>query len=166
MDQAKVGDLIKCKCKGGPHRIIEGSPTCLLDGLPAARVGDKCSCGATITSGLSWYEIDGKPASINGSLTSCGGTVIASSSGKTGSPRSLSGSYKNRLASTPLSYNLKLIINDPHGAPIANHRYMIVRQDGTRETGITNSRGETHMVMDHESPEKVKVYLSLVGVEK
>ncbi|GHC37663.1 PAAR domain-containing protein [Aidingimonas halophila] len=86
MDQAKLGDRVNCSCTGGPHRIVTGASSVFVDGVPAARVGDKSSCGATITTGLDWYSVEGAPAAMRGSATSCGGVVEASSSVKTGSP--------------------------------------------------------------------------------
>jgi uncharacterized Zn-binding protein involved in type VI secretion len=44
---ARVGDKVSCQ----RHRnvtIVAGDPTLLVDGRPAARHGDKTSCGATL----------------------------------------------------------------------------------------------------------------------
>ncbi|MCC5882111.1 MAG: PAAR domain-containing protein [Halomonas sp.] len=162
MEQAKVGDRVACKCKGGPHSIIKGAPASLVDGIPVARVGDLCSCGAVIVSGLSWLMVDGKPAAIDGSATSCGGKVIAGSSSKTGSPKG-GGALKSDNFFSPLPrYNERLRLLDPNGLPIANQRYVIVRQDGVHERGMTDQDGITHLVNDHGDPERIKVYLSLV----
>ncbi|WP_092568377.1 PAAR domain-containing protein [Aidingimonas halophila] len=86
MDLAKVGDRVVCQCKGGPHSIISGASTATVDGIPIARVGDKSSCGAAITTGADWYSIEGAPAAIHGSTTSCGGFIEAASTVVTGSP--------------------------------------------------------------------------------
>ena len=61
--------------------IVTGSPTVLLNGLPAARVGDHgihaACCGPnnyTIASGDESVLIDGRPAAHKDSLTQhCGG---------------------------------------------------------------------------------------------
>lgn len=125
MDQAKVGDLVACSCKGGPHKVVEGANSSTLDGTPVARVGDRCSCGATITSGLGWFLIEGLPAAIDGSTTSCGGKVIASSSSKTGAP---TGSERSSLSNlkniTKNKYNEKLKLLDPRGIPFAYQKYV------------------------------------------
>ena len=66
---------------GGP--VATGSSTVLIDGLPAARVGDTVICNGppdTITSGSSSVFIDGKPAATLGSRTAHGG-VISQGSG-------------------------------------------------------------------------------------
>lgn len=87
-DLAKVGDPVTCpKC--GPNQVATGSPTMLLDYHPVAIVGvSKTECGATIISGLSWFNIDDCHAAVQGSMHSHGGVVLASSTAKTGSPRS------------------------------------------------------------------------------
>ena len=89
MDLAKIGDKVVCKCNGGPHKIVSGARTVFVDDVPAARIGDKSSCGATIVTGADWFEIEDSPAAINGSKTSCGGQVITGSSVTTGSPTSI-----------------------------------------------------------------------------
>nr|WP_297459248.1 PAAR domain-containing protein [uncultured Halomonas sp.] len=89
MDLAKIGDKVVCKCNGGPHKVVSGASTVFVDDVPAARVGDRSSCGASIVTGADWFEIEDSPAAINGSKTSCGGRVITGSSVSTGSPTSI-----------------------------------------------------------------------------
>jgi uncharacterized Zn-binding protein involved in type VI secretion len=46
---ARVGDQVTCPKKGhGTTVIVSGDPTMIIDGMPAARHGDKCACGATL----------------------------------------------------------------------------------------------------------------------
>ena len=90
-EYSKVEDNAVCPgdahgCPACPHPvvgpIISGSPTVLLNGMPAARVGDpgihSACCGGnnyTITSGDESVLIDGRPAAHKGSATKhCGGT--------------------------------------------------------------------------------------------
>jgi uncharacterized Zn-binding protein involved in type VI secretion len=49
---ARVGDQVTCPRKGhGRVTVIaSGDPTCIIDGQPAARHGDKTACGATLLS--------------------------------------------------------------------------------------------------------------------
>jgi len=46
---ARVGDL--CTCVGPPDSIVKGSPTVLLAGMMAARMGDNTAHGGVITAG-------------------------------------------------------------------------------------------------------------------
>lgn len=52
---ARVGDKVSCPRKGhgGTTVIASGDPTCIVDGQPAARHGDKTACGATLLSSQS-----------------------------------------------------------------------------------------------------------------
>ena len=47
---ARVGDKVTCPKRGhgGTTVIASGDPTCMIDGQPAARHGDKTACGATL----------------------------------------------------------------------------------------------------------------------
>jgi uncharacterized Zn-binding protein involved in type VI secretion len=54
--------------KGGP--VVEGSPDVFINGRPAAVVGGKGGCGVII-GGSSSVFINGKPAAVTGSSTNC-----------------------------------------------------------------------------------------------
>lgn len=84
---AKLGDM------GSDHDgypatpIIEGSATVIIEGKPAARMGDALaphdkpsapSHDRAIAAGSSSVFIDGKPAARAGDAISCGGVVIGS----------------------------------------------------------------------------------------
>ncbi|WP_275286181.1 PAAR domain-containing protein [Halomonas elongata] len=90
MEVGKVGDKVVCSCNGGPHSIVSGAMTVFVDNVPVARVGDRTSCGATITTGLAWYLVEDSPVAINGSATSCGGHIITGSTAITGAPSTIS----------------------------------------------------------------------------
>lgn len=63
---------------GGP--ISAGSPTVLIGGQPAARVGDSCVCVGppdTVAQGSSTVFINGKPAARMGDATAHGGRLTA-----------------------------------------------------------------------------------------
>lgn len=49
---ARIGDRVTCPRRGhgGETIIATGDPTCIIDGRPAARHGDKTACGATLLS--------------------------------------------------------------------------------------------------------------------
>jgi uncharacterized Zn-binding protein involved in type VI secretion len=47
---ARVGDKVTCPKRGHGETtvIVSGDPTMIVDGMPAARHGDKTACGATL----------------------------------------------------------------------------------------------------------------------
>lgn len=153
MEQAKLGDQVACPCKGGPHRIVSAASTTFVDGVPAACVGDRSSCGASIVTGLDWYTIEGAAAAIHGSQTSCGGVVIASASAVTGQP-SGGESASSLLGIQPPRYNRRVVLRDEYGSPLANQPYRLVLESGETKEGETNAEGEADL-MDSELAAKV-----------
>ena len=80
---ARVGDMHVCPMVTGaavPHVggpiLPPGAPTVLIAGMPAARVGDMCTCVGppdTIVMGSTKVMIGGKPAARMGDPTAHGG---------------------------------------------------------------------------------------------
>ena len=63
---------------GGPV-VGPGAPTVLIGGIPAAVVGDMCTCAGppdTIAVGSSTVLIGGVPAARMGDSTAHGGTIL------------------------------------------------------------------------------------------
>jgi uncharacterized Zn-binding protein involved in type VI secretion len=63
---------------GGPI-LPPGALTVLIAGMPAARVGDMCTCVGppdSIVKGSMTVMISGMPAARMGDLTSHGGTIV------------------------------------------------------------------------------------------
>jgi uncharacterized Zn-binding protein involved in type VI secretion len=63
---------------GGPV-LPPGAVTVLIGGLPAATVGDMCTCSGppdSIVKGSSTVQIGGKPAARVGDSTAHGGTIV------------------------------------------------------------------------------------------
>lgn len=140
MDLAKLGDVIACPCKGGPHCIVTGVKHTLVDNKPAARVGDKSSCGATIVTGLGWYQIENSPAAVHGSATSCGGKVIAGSSVKTGSPQG--GIMQSLSPAKGETHNRRVVFKDAGGNLYANVAYRLELSSGEILEGMTDANGQ------------------------
>ena len=82
---ARVSDMHLCPMITGlvPHVggpvLPAGCPTVLIGGLPAARVGDMCTCNGppdTIAAGSGTVMIGGSPAARMGDSTAHGGVII------------------------------------------------------------------------------------------
>ncbi|MFT5722580.1 MAG: putative Zn-binding protein involved in type VI secretion [Motiliproteus sp.] len=82
---ARLGDRHSCPAYHGddPHvggPINTGSATVLIDGMPAATVGDTAVCHgppAIITTGSATVLINDKPAARMGDSTAHGGAILA-----------------------------------------------------------------------------------------
>jgi uncharacterized Zn-binding protein involved in type VI secretion len=83
---ARVTDMHTCPMSDGPKPHVggpilpPGAPTVLIGGLPAARVGDLCTCVGppdTIAKGSVKVIIGGKPAARMGDMTAHGGVIVA-----------------------------------------------------------------------------------------
>lgn len=82
---ARVGDMHVCPMitvlvphVGGPI-LPPGIATVLIGGMPAATVGDMCTCTGppdTIVLGSATVMIGGKPAARMGDSTAHGGTIV------------------------------------------------------------------------------------------
>ena len=85
MPAARMTDMHVCPMCNGPvphvgGPIVLGAPNVLIGNMPAARVGDMCTCvGPPDTIAMRSITVlaGGKPAARMGSLTSHGGTVVA-----------------------------------------------------------------------------------------
>jgi uncharacterized Zn-binding protein involved in type VI secretion len=82
---ARVSDMHVCPMWTGllPHVggpiIPPGCPTVLIGGLPAARVGDICTCVGppdVIATGSMSVLIGGMPAARMGDMTAHGGAIV------------------------------------------------------------------------------------------
>ena len=82
---ARIGDMHTCPMVtvlvphvGGPV-IGPGMPTVLIGGMPAAVMGDMCTCVGppdTIMLGSATVLIGGKPAARMGDMTAHGGLIV------------------------------------------------------------------------------------------
>ena len=83
---ARQSDMHTCPLFNGPVPHVGGPiagpcvPTVLICGIPAAVVGDLCTCTGppdSIVKGSSTVFIGGRPAARVGDLTAHGGVIVA-----------------------------------------------------------------------------------------
>lgn len=83
---ARVTDMHVCPMSDGPKPHVggpitgPGNPTVLIGNMPAAVVGDMCTCAGppdTIVQGSTTVLIGGKPSARMGDSTAHGGKIVA-----------------------------------------------------------------------------------------
>lgn len=156
---ARLGDQVTCPKKGhGTTVIVSGDPTMIIDGMPAARHGDKCACGATLIS------------SQFVSITSDGGAHNPQAASAT----QAAGAAHLSQHSMPLieiddasglfvmRHDQFFVLTDElTGEPLSRWKYRITCGDKTIE-GTTDEAGQTQKVT---AKEKSDVKIELLGVE-
>lgn len=165
--------------------VTAGSPDTLINGLPAARVGDPlaphcCTCSSghglhprAIAAGSSTVFINGKPAARIGDAVSCGGSV------STGSGNVIIGdtpylSAVHECAAQAVKNHSPLLgiplIDDPrhyirfrcandNGQPFIHAPYRLYFADGHEESGFTDEKGRTQW---HYADNQDDVYLHML----
>lgn len=108
---ALVGDIGTDHDGFPPTAVTAGSPTVLIDGKSAARLGDPLAPHdkpkhsahpRTIAEGSNTIFIDGKPAALTGHAVSCGGVVVGGASAVGGDTAAVEG-LNLTLLSAPTS---------------------------------------------------------------
>lgn len=159
---ARLSDPTACPKPGhGTNPIAAGSGDVFFDGLAAARQGDASACGGAMSGGLATTVlINGRPAAtvdsvgIHGNKVTAGsGTVIIGNS-HTPAP------FVPPLPVILPGFDEQFVLTDTSGAPVANSRYLLVREDGSEEEGVTNDQGLTHRVTRHKQAEKIDIYIA------
>lgn len=159
---ARLSDPTACPKTGhGTNPIAAGSGNVFFDGLPAARQGDASACGGAMSGGLATTVlINGKPAATVDSVGTHGNKVTAGSGtviiGNSHTPAP----FVPPLPVILPGFDEQFVLTDTSGAPIANSRYLLVREDGSEEEGVTNDQGLTHRVTRHKQAEKIDIYIA------
>ncbi|WPN32683.1 PAAR domain-containing protein [Pseudomonas sp. P5_109] len=158
---ARVSDPTACPLPGhGSNPIVSGSGDVFFDGLPAARQGDVTECGGVLSGGLATTVfINGKAAATVDSVGTHGNKVTAGSGtviiGNSHTPAPF-------VPPLPLiipGFDEQFVLTDTTGRPMANSRYLLVREDGSEEEGVTDDQGLTHRVSRHKKAEKIDIYI-------
>lgn len=77
---AMLTSMAHAQSPGTPGVITGGANGVMVNGKPAARVGDTTSDGAVV-EGVPNVFINGKPATVLGNRTACGGSVTGGATG-------------------------------------------------------------------------------------
>jgi len=142
---ARVSDPTTCPIPGhGTNPIASGSPDVFFDGLAAARVGDTCTCGQTLSGGFSsTVFINGRNAMTFDGTTDHGGVVIGGSGsviiGNTHTPAP----FIPPLPIVGLPLVDFTVISAVDGEPIVQQTYELETAEGRIVKGQTNAQGLT-----------------------
>jgi uncharacterized Zn-binding protein involved in type VI secretion/GH24 family phage-related lysozyme (muramidase) len=149
-----VGDIGTDHDGFPPTPVTAGSPTVLIDGKPAARLGDPLAPHSKpsspphprlIAEGSGTILIDGKPAALTGHAVSCGGVVVGSASGVGGESGGGSlGSSVAALASTALQASASSAVDATEAA------LDTAETAGGRTTELTMSEAGKQWLMEVE----------------
>lgn len=159
---ARLSDPTACPKPGhGTSPIAAGSGDVFFDGLAAARQGDASACGGAMSGGLATTVlINGRPAATVDSVGTHGNKVTAGSGtviiGNSHTPAP----FVPPLPVILPGFDEQFVLTDTSGAPVANSRYLLVREDGSEEEGVTNDQGLTHRVTRHKQAEKIDIYIA------
>ncbi len=159
---ARLSDPTACPKPGhGTNPIAAGSGDVFFDGLAAARQGDASACGGAMSGGLATTVlINGRPAATVDSVGTHGNKVTAGSGtviiGNSHTPAP----FVPPLPVILPGFDEQFVLTDTSGAPVANSRYLLVREDGSEEEGVTNDQGLTHRVTRHKQAEKIDIYIA------
>lgn len=154
---ARVGDSVDCP-KHGTVTIVSGSPNTYHDEQPAARVGDKTSCGATIIEGSNTVYINGKPAAFVDCSTTHDGKITSGSPTVYIGKNFLGSQHDNRLEPFSMSVDLNMMheAGNHNGISYDHIAVKITKPDGTYlTTTSTDEHGITHRFYTNEQEEVI-----------
>ncbi|MEN7433723.1 PAAR domain-containing protein [Chromobacterium sp. TRC.1.1.SA] len=142
---ALVGDAVSCPRQGHTNCVIvEGDPSWTVGGKGVALEGHKTSCGASLISTLGQVM-----RSYEGSGTATAGTEVGNAATIAAAAAVAAG----------LMFNERYQLHDEEGQPLKNAEYTIIRADGSKEHGISDGSGYTHMIDDHKAAEVVAIHI-------
>jgi uncharacterized Zn-binding protein involved in type VI secretion len=136
---ARVGDQVTCPKKGhGTTVIVSGDPTMIIDGMPAARHGDKCACGATLI------------ASQNVSTTLDGGASNPAEASQAQKAAAMAAGLSSPAVREKVTFEFdeqtKLVV-DGDTATLVGVPWFIRTQDGRTFSGRLDEQGQLPRVI-------------------
>lgn len=148
--------------------VIAASSGTVVMGKVAALADDmtycpKCKGKFAITPDGKGARHAGRAYAYHGDLTECGARLITSLEPTASNSSSCVGARAERgkEALPDLSFDERFVLlDDETGTPAAFIEYAVERENGSIEHGITNARGETHVLSATTRPEKIKIYVA------
>lgn len=156
---ARVGDQVTCPKKGhGTTVIVSGDPSMIIDGMPAARHGDKCACGATLISSQ-FVSTTAEGGAANPSVASASQAEKSAHLAQHAAPHM---EIDEATGLFVMSHDQFFVLSDElTGEPLSRWKYRLTW--GNRQIeGTTDEQGQTKKVA---APEKSDVKIELLGLE-
>ena len=156
---ARVGDQVTCPKKGHDTTVIvSGDPTMIIDGMPAARHGDKCACGATLISSQ-FVSTTSDGGASNPQAASAAQAAGAAHLAQQSTPRIVIDEASGLFV---MSHDQFFVLTDElTGEPLSQWKYRLTCGDKTVE-GTTDASGQTKKIAAKESSD---VKIEMLGVE-
>lgn len=149
-------------------RVIAASSGTVVMGKVAALADDmtycpKCKGQFAIRPDGKGAKHEGRAYAYHGDLTDCGARLMTSLEPTHGNGSPLAGSKTEQKSEglPDLVFDDRFVlVDDETGEPAAFTEYAVERENGSIEHGVTNERGETHLVSATTRPESVKIYIA------
>lgn len=160
----RLGD----KTDHGGYVITTSSGTVVI-GKEAALADDMTYCPAckgefAIKPDGNGARHQGRAYAYHNDLTECGARLITSLESNKSASSSIEkdeGEKEKKNVFDRAFDDRFVLLNDETGEPAAFIEYALERENGSVEHGITNERGETHLLSTKAAPENVKIYVAI-----
>lgn len=148
--------------------VIAASSGTVVMGKVAALADDmtycpKCKGEFAIKADGKGAKHEGRAYAYHGDLTECGAHLMTSLEPTHANGNSLTDSKGRQKTERlhDLAFNDRFVLlDDETGEPAAFTEYAVERENGRFEHGVTNGRGETHVVSATTRPETVRIYVA------
>lgn len=149
--------------------VITASSETVVMGKVAALADDvtfcpKCKGKFAIKPDGKGAKHQGRPYAYHDDVTECGARLISSLDQPDCSDSTITRNEgrSNNDASTDRTFDDRFVLlKDETGSPAAFIEYAIERENGAIEHGITDAKGETHLVSATSRAEKIKIYVEM-----
>lgn len=148
--------------------VIAASSGTIVMGKAAALADDmtycpKCKGKFAITPDGKGARHEGRAYAYHGDLTKCGARLMTSLESVDSNSSSLvraKGEHGKASLPDPSFDDRFVLLDDETGESAAFIEYAVERENGSVEHGVTNERGETHILSATTRPEKIKIYVA------
>jgi uncharacterized Zn-binding protein involved in type VI secretion len=170
---AKVGNIGTDHEGFHPTAITAGSPDVLIDGIPAARVGDPLAPHdkpnhpphpRKISSGSSTVLVNGKPLAITGGSVDCGGIIIGSGTVVVGDMAPPPSTFTPIIPPSPVFDEMIKLVSE-EGTPLSNTPYFVELPGGETMQGFTDLNGCVPRIKT-EKEDVLRTYFGVVALER